>query len=100
MERIGSRRRVFCKPKNTGSVRSAVANPRSLNFTSGRPESSSGFGLPISERSAPAVEHAHHVAGLRNFPTGEGIQVGKDTFGMRLILRRRRKRQQPLRDTV
>jgi len=43
----------LCRPRNTGQLRSSVPNPRSLNFTSGLPESSSGFGLPISARSPP-----------------------------------------------
>ena len=37
-----------------------------------------------------ALEHAQHVAGLRNFPTRQRIEVRKNAFCVRLILRRRR----------
>ena len=44
----GSRRRVFCRPRKTGSVRSSVPKPRSLSLSSGLPGFSSRPGLPIS----------------------------------------------------
>src|SRR5258708_6972264 len=50
--------------------------------------------------AATALKHAQHVAGLRDFPTGQWIEVRKDTFGVRLILRWRRERQQALRDSI
>ena len=75
-DRIGSSRRVFCSPRNTGSVRSSVPRPRSLNLTSGRPGSSSGFGMPIFGALSPApLEHAQDIAGLRHFPSAQRIQM-------------------------
>src|SRR5258706_14162811 len=50
--------------------------------------------------AAAAFKHAQHVAGLRNFPTGQRIEVRSDALGTRLILRWRRERQQPLRDSI
>ena len=77
----GSSRRVFCSPRKTGSVRSCVPKPRSLSFTSGRPGSSSRAGLPISPRlPAAALEHAQHVARLRDFPPRQRIEKRQKPF--------------------
>ena len=48
-------RRVFCRPRKTGSVRRPVprAGAFSLSLRSGWPADSSVLGLPISERFSP-----------------------------------------------
>ena len=56
-------------------MRSPVPKPRSLSLTSGRPGSSSLVGLPISAFfAAAALEHAQHVARLRDFPARQRLE--------------------------
>ncbi len=50
--------------------------------------------------SPAPLEHAQNVAGLRDFPAGQRIQIRQDAFQSRQLLRRRRIIVQALRDAV
>ena len=50
--------------------------------------------------SPSPLEHAQNIAGLRNFPARQRIQVREHAFGARQILRRRRISVDALRDAI
>ena len=91
----------FLQAKKHGSVRSSVPRPRSLNLSSGRPGSSSGFGLPISARAPPPRSNTRRMLpGCETSQRASGSRCGQHALGSRQVLRRRRVGVDALRQAV
>ncbi len=91
----------FASPRKTGSVRSSVPKPRSLSLIVRLARLFLEAWIPYLRLfPAAAFEDAQDVAGLRNLPALQRIQIRQHSFLADLFRRGRREGEQSLRRAV